>query len=356
MKKKLPHLICSLVLPSFIYGDISSTTPASKLKESPSYFVDASFIYWYAKEDGLNIAESAVVSTAGHTFLSADGKVLQQSFSYNPGFKVGGGLKQDNWNLLTEYTWLRGNNKTSKHAPKNHSATSGVGAWNIDDWFLQTTTFGQSPTGSHISSKWHLGLDIVDLLAGASIYENKAVKASAAVGLRTTWIRQKMDISLTQTLASVVNPFLPDQPIKSHTRSRSWGIGPKMGLDLQYLLPVGFRFEGSLATSLLYTQFSSIKHHENAESTLALNKKGISTKLGNYSSVRPVLEMKLGTGWHIDFSENKYAFDLKASYDFSIFWGQNVMRKMLDEFWAGTDASAGDLYLQGLTLSACFKF
>ena len=183
----------------------------------------------------------------------------------------------------------------------------------------------------------------------------KHVKVSGIVGLRTAWIRQKMNIAITQPAASVGSIYLPEQPVHSLNSSHSWGIGPKIGFDTKYLLPQGFRFEGLLATSLLYTQFSSIKHYEEAVTTVALNPEGSTSRMGNYTSLRPVMEMSLGIGWTIDFL-NKYSFDLAASYDVSLFWGQNVMRKMLDEYWTGTEAAARDLYLHGLTIDLSFKF
>jgi len=359
MKKHLMYSLFGMVLSSVAYGAVTdqSRVAPTPPKEADGYsgFVNASFIYWYAKEDGLDSAESAVLGTSGQTLLANSSTVFQQSFSYDPGFKVGGGVGGDGWNLYTEYTWLRSNHTTSKDAPANDLSISGIGVWNVDDWFLQTTALGRSPTGTYISSNCKLGFDIIDLLAGNPIYEKKSVKVSGLVGLRTAWIRQNMNISLTQSAESVGAAFLPAQPIQSLNSSHSWGIGPKAGLGTQFILPKGFRIEGLLAASLLYTQFSSMKHTEDAVTKLAINSSGITTRMGSYSSVRPVMEMNLGIGWEIEFC-SKYSFDLSASYDFTLFWGQNVMRKMLDEYWAGTSAAAGDLYLQGLTIDVSFKF
>ena len=334
--------------------DSTSAIPVQKTSDL-SYFVDASFTYWYVKEEGMDVAESAVLSGGGQTFLSNEGTVFQQFFSYEPGFQVGGGIKGDGWGLSTKYTWVRSKNKTNKSAPTNQTSIPGIGVWNVTDWFLQTTILGKSPTATHLSSDCHLALDIGDLLAENPIYEKKHVKVSGALGLRTVWIRQKMNIAMTQATASIGSLYLPEQPIHSLNNSHSWGIGPKIGLDTQFLLPKGFWVEGQFAASLLYTRFSSIKHYEQAVSTIALNANGVTSRMGSYSAVRPVIESGLGIGWKTD-CWNKYSFDLKASYDFSLFWGQNVIRKMLDEYWTGTQAAASDLYLQGLTVEACFSF
>jgi hypothetical protein len=347
--------IFSMLLSSIAYGTVQNKDSTVPTQSDPSWRCcsEVSFIYWYAKEDGLQVAENSILGEAGQSILSPNGQVFKQSFSYNPGFKVGIGIQGDEWGLLTRYTWLKARNSTSKSAPDNTSSVSGEGVWNVDDWFLQTTSFGQSPTATSISPSWHLDLDMINLLASNLLYFKKNVKVGCSIGLMTAWIWQKMNISIIQATNSVGADLLPDQPLHSLNRSHSWGIGPKLGLDMQYLLPKGFRFKGAAATSLLYTEFTSVKHKEDA---IYSSSPDIQVKSGNYSSVRPILELDCGLGWSIDVFQDKYSFDFLVSYELAFFWGQNVMRQMLDEFFVGTSASPGDLYLHGLTLEAGFKF
>ncbi len=77
--------------------------------------------------------------------------------------------------------------------------------------------------------------------------------------------------------------------------------------------------------------------------------------MSDYNTVRPVLDANLGIGWGMDF-HGKYRLNLIASYDFSYFWGQNMMRNMMDEFSYGSASGDNDLYFQGLAITAGFHF
>ena len=50
----------------------------------------------------------------------------------------------------------------------------------------------------------------------------------------------------------------------------------------------------------------------------------------NYTTMRPVMDLGLGIGWKKYLSHNTYCIDFAASYDFSMYWGQNMMRKRLN--------------------------
>ncbi|MCX6988582.1 MAG: Lpg1974 family pore-forming outer membrane protein [Chlamydiae bacterium] len=353
------YFLCSSLLSVSAFAGVENfslpmTPPETEGQEKSAikFFFDGSFTYWYGKQEGMEIAETGIVSSSGVVDFNSHNKVFSPSFSYQPGFKVGFGLQGNNdWNLQADYTWFRGSDTTSKSAHANDTENSGSGVWVLDDWFLQTSSTGQSISGSHVKSNWHLALDQLDIFASNPIYMNKNIVVTSMYGLRTTFIGQKMNIKVTEDLGSTSS--LPSQPIHSKNKSHCWGIGPQAGLDMQYHLPMGFRFEGDLMASLLYTTFTKIKHEEDAILTTTSE---LSTSWSNYTTMRPVIDLGLGIGWKKDLSGNKYCIDFSASYDFSMYWGQNIMRKMLDEFWSGTSAAASDLFFQGLTLNAAFTF
>jgi hypothetical protein len=344
----------SLSLASTVFADAEKEM--KPVSNTVQYSIDASFTYWYAKEDGLNVAQSALLEPSASTVLSTDGEVFQQSFSYSPGFKVGLGIEMtSSWDLHAEYTYFRSTNTTSKSAPST-SVDSSLGVWQVDNWFLQTTLLRDQPlTGTYLSSSWQLGMDLGDLMISRPFSEKKGFEFSPFGGLRTVWIRQSMNVSLTQAPTSIGgSSFLPTQPLQSNTTSHSWAIGPRIGVEGRYFLPQNLRLEGLFGASLLYTKFTTLKHREDPQSTL-VSSSSIHTNMDNYNCVRPVLEAGLGLGWGTCFSE-KYHFDLAASYDFSYFWGQNMMRNMLDQFSNGSSSGDNDLYFQGLTITAYFRF
>jgi hypothetical protein len=147
----------------------------------------------------------------------------------------------------------------------------------------------------------------------------------------------------------------PAGSIVSRNFSNCWAVGPRIGMDGYALLPMGFRVEGDFAGSLLYTNYTNLFHTEDVAST-AFNPGRYDTKLDGYSAVRPMFELGLGLGWGGYFSSNNYHFDFAASYDFTMMWNQNMMRRLLDTVLTGTGSSPADLYFHGLTLTGRFDF
>ena len=148
---------------------------------------------------------------------------------------------------------------------------------------------------------------------------------------------------------------LATQPIGSRSHSNSWSIGPRVGLDSYCLLPMGFRFEGGLAGSLLFTSYTSIVHREDVAS-VSFNEGPYSVSYSNYNCLRPMAELGLGFGWGMYLSDRDFHIDFSADYDFMLFWSQNMMRNLLDDTLTGTSPSSSDLYLHGLTLTGRFNF
>ena len=348
--------------PAYNAPAIISVNPKERKAGSPNInlFVDASFTYWWAGEDGLTLAERTVIDpTTGVIYSTPKTSVLTQSFSYQPGFKIGTGVVgYQEWTVFGEYTWFRGKTHkesgplsgTSPTATRllGDAATSGNNVWSVDGWFLQVTDEGKPLSGPAISSSWDLDLDLIDLLAGRPFYQGRHLSISPFGGLRSALIRQSINLKLTESPDTTGT--LTPQPIESRNHSNSWSIGPMGGCEVKCLFPMGFRLEGDFAASLLYTRYTSIKHSEDVAFTDY--GPGPYTASSKYTCVRPIAEAGLGIGWGSYLCHHDYHIDCFAGYDFKIFWAQNMIRQLL----ADRSSSAGDLFLHGLTVTARFDF
>ncbi|HSX25893.1 MAG TPA: Lpg1974 family pore-forming outer membrane protein [Chlamydiales bacterium] len=326
-------------------------------------FVDASFTYWYAGEEGLAIASNGVLSS-GTEFFAKHTQTLFQSFDYKPGFKVGAGIVgYHDWMIHAEYTWFRGQNTTHSGAPLSAAvstagiatttASSGTAVWVVNDWFLQGTPT-QALAGSAVSSTWRLSMDLIDAVASRPYYQGCRFIVAPFGGLRAAFIRQSMTVNLTES-TGLFSGAIPSQPIQSRNHSNSWAIGPRVGCDSRWLLPMGFRLEGDFAASLLYTRYTSVKHSEDIAST-TFNPGPYTASYSGYSCLRPEIDLGLGFGWGKYLYNQDYHIDFSADYDFMFFWSQNMMRRLLDDTLTGTGPNSSDLYLHGLTLTGRFDF
>lgn len=323
-----------------------------------NFFADLSFTYWLAQEDGLFLAYVDVANsmdTPGGIPDTPNTHIVSQSSGFKPGFKVGMGLVVDHESVLkAEYTWYRSENKfnantLSDTVPFTYIPTGvGTAVWWPSPWFTQDGIIG-----SVFSSTWNLALDFADATASYPFYLGKRIIVNPFVGLRGAWIRQSMIIALTESTVDVITPLTP-QPMYSRTYSQSWAVGPRIGTNSAYLLPAGFQLEGSIAASLLYTRYTNIRHTEDPEN---IDLFALHESLKNYGCLRPAAELGLGLGWGSYISSGDYHIEFSADYDFAIYWSQNMMRAIMDQFYFGSaNGSPGDLFMQGLTVTGRFDF
>lgn len=112
--------------------------------------------------------------------------------------------------------------------------------------------------------------------------------------------------------------------------------------------------EGDGGIGILFTQYTTLFHEEDAAEAGAVPSV-FSISYPNYNCVRPMANLGLGLGWGRYLKCGRYHFDLAADYDFNVFWDQNMMRTVADDFTFGIP-STNDLFLHGLTLTARFDF
>lgn len=326
-------------------------------KKDMHAFVSASFIYYYASEGGLDLANSSMLvenapATAYITAATSNSKALFQDFAYKPGFTVAAGATLWDWELTGQYTWIRQTTTTSKHAP-TPVPNDGEAVWILNNWFQQLSPEGQTISATNVSSKWHLAMDLADLTASRPFYQGRKLAIAPFFGLRAAWIRQNVRVGIEVPTLVISTQSAP--VIYSRNSSNSWALGPRVGFNTSWLLGMGFRVEGGAAGSLLFTQYTSIKHREKvADSTISPST--IKTSFSNLNVIRPEADLSLGLGWGSYFNKQRFHFDLSADYDFMIFFEQNMIRKLLDQTISGVGASVSNLYLHGLNIKARFDF
>ncbi len=224
------------------------------------FWVDASFAYWLAYEEGLDLGVSSATVEGFQPFVGS--VYLFQDTSFKPGFKVGIGMDigHDYWSAFAEYTWFRSRTTTSASAPAGPAGSTNP-AWNIRNWDLGQTITEATP----ISSVWRLRMDLLDAALTRPFYQGTHLIVAPFGGMRAAWIRQNLRME--------VFPFTTSEGQATsfavfHNRSSSWAIGPRAGLQGEWHVGCGFRFEGDIAGSLLFTRYTTVAAA--ADSTTAI--------------------------------------------------------------------------------------
>ncbi len=309
------------------------------------FWLDASFTYWIAYQEGMDLAQSTVDLTAVAVDIPERTSTLFQDTAWKPGFKVGLGMDfdHDNWSGYAEYTWFRSRTSTSSVAPEGPVGSIDP-RWVINNWELN-----QTGTATSISSNWRLRMDILDAALTRPYYQGTHLIVAPFGGLRATWIRQ--DLRIHPAIASGTGIIVAEPTY--HYKSSSWAIGPRAGFQGEWHLGWGFRFEGDVAGAISFTRYTNISGFVDSD-TVGGRARGAS--YSDYNTLRFNNDMNAGIGWGDYFDCRNYHFDLLLTYDFQIFWNQNMMRVLADNIDEETSVSAHNLYLQGVTLRAQFDF
>lgn len=310
------------------------------------FWVDGSFIYWNAEEEGLDLGISSTDN--GSLLQPMAGKFLFQDTEFRPGFKAGLGFSMDSsyWATLIEYTWIRSQTTTNSQAPSD--PRGGVPVYIMSNWFSRQTNVAANA----LTSKWRLHMDLLDLCFTRPFYQGTHLIVTPFGGLRAQWIRQRLSIHADIFTSSSTTP---GQNAKSINKSNSWAIGPRAGMQGQYHLLWGFRIEGDLGASLLFTRYLTVSGSQSPTASI-VGAGGVSGHFYHYNALRLVNELNLGLGWGSYLNCRNYHLDFLATYDFQVFWNQNMMRQIADTLADGGGNSPTNLYLQGLTVKARFDF
>ncbi len=351
---------CSVNHPAFKRGDepIAICSPSynppaqTHLKHSFQGFITSSYLYWNAAQEGMELATMATLLPAlgelegpgpdRFVYTGLKSHPIVQDFSYNSGFKVGLGInfeQHDHWTLRTDYTRLHQRTTTQASA---HPSSTGVGVLALATGFVENTVYSQLPAVQHLKSAWLLEIDWLDLTLSRAFYQSKRIVMTPFAALRASWISQSLNLHVRD----IGNEF-PSSDASSHTHLGSWGVGPRLGTEGRFLLGKGWRLQGELEASLLFTQYT-LSHKETFAEPLF-------TKWAPYNCLRPMLAANGGIGYGAYFSRQRYHLDLSATYDFNYLFGQNMMRTFMD-LYSSNSASTYDLSLQGLTVTVNFCF
>lgn len=374
-------------------------------------FVTGSLLYWKPTEENIEIGEINIstlkTTTIGRTLSINDIKnsIEKQlvNFKYNLGFKAGLGIDfcYDNWELYGEYTYHHSKNKIAiPRLPKEFTTKSGLTQTSsiVPFWNLSIVPINsREPTTSIIktaSGEWNLKLDLGDLELARKYYVGNHLVFRTFGGLRVAWIKQTYSahyksvftggfgtdhlspeissleidlstdfISLEEQEADPGATLKPQPPIfTSNASLSSWGVGPRVGVDTEWLLCKGFRIFLDSSASILFTKYTTETASTHSSSFLLHPTPPNIKTITNTSFInsddpcflRPQAEITIGSGWGDYFACGKFYLDIEVGYTFNVFWNQNMFPGQMNT--TDVKEKGGDLYFQGLIVSASFAF
>jgi hypothetical protein len=315
--------------------------PARIKVDGYNVFISGSFIYWQAIEGGLELGE---LSTSPIAILTQFNSDIEMNFQYKPGFKaaLGTQLDHDNWILFTEYTWLHFSETTSIAVtdPSYYISTSWTRDVSTDPYFIYST------------AKWKLRYDIIDLELTRPFYMGTKIALKPSISMRGGLMKQFYDVRYDVQLNS-------GKLWLTSLTQKSWLVGPRVGIDCDWIFVNYFRLIGNVAMSLFYQHFKTVGYNisytDNQENHVNWN---VDNRMGQLT---PNVEGALGLGCGSYFgNNNSWHFDLSALYEITYFFDQNKMTQAAStNLTTGAIAPifpANNLMIHGLTITARIDF
>lgn len=337
------------------------------LKGEIDFAVAASFVYWqptldhfaYAFVDQNQIQQAPVPGIKG--------KYLEMDFEFKPGFQVGLGmnLPVDDWDFYAEYTRVHGNHRaSSSHSGVTNGSQASILPTMGNVYLLSNNVGGVYQTAN---ASYTNNLDFIDAEMGRSYYVGQKLTFRSAYGLRAAWILQNVHVhySYPSYLGGVQDQNGTFGTLQSvldfYDRIHSWGIGPRGGLNMNWLLGRSFRFVGSGYLDVLYTRYR-LKDKTSLMPTVAtagsptLGQPAKVITRDRVAAIRTHLDLEIGLGWGRFIDQKNWHIDLLATYGFQVFFSQNMFRQYFDDVTPMVSTYSGDLNVQGLTLTAKLDF
>lgn len=316
-------------------------------------YATASFIYWQLSQDNMEVAFSDSLSNAAYTTSNqVMGNQIAMDFDYKPGFKVGLGLnfEHDDWTTFAEYTRIHASN----HKSANANDISGIVTPLLPTWghpyVLGTNVYNTA------SENWHTNLDLIDLDLGRTYYVGTQLTFRPFFGARGAFITQNVHVEYVNTTFTNNGTFVEVPGVLDvYKRLHSWAVGPRAGVDTNWIVGRGFRFFGNANADLLYTKYKIQDKTNFVATATGTNEFFVSEE--HSINLRTHLDLELGLGWGSYFDNNNWHIDLSAAYGFQVFFDQNMFGNYLSASMPGRALTPiGNLYAQGLTATVRFDF
>lgn len=304
-------------------------------------FINAEFLWWVAKEDGLYYAQSGYTNEKT-TAVPPDGTVdfsghLKKVQSHwHPGFRIGlgGNMSYDEWDIFLNWTWFR------SHADSDSRGSQRRGnllvLWGHPD-------AADAQVAERAKGIWKLLYNVIDLEMGRAFWVGRHFSLRPFVCARGTWINQELKIKYDLATA-------PQTDVHLKAKSNFEGGGVRAGLDMRFALLGGWSLYGLASGSMLYGYYNCdfLEKWESIE---------IAETKDRFHQAASTAQMALGVRWDSYFRNNRYHLGLYAGWEQNIWFGLNKMNHFLSDLYDGDlQQMNNDLTLQGGTFGLRFDF
>ncbi len=319
------------------------------------FFMTADFIYWRTTYDGMGYALSGiahpdpVISRPALTSFTGKGFIKFPDFDFQPGFKLGAGLKfaHDGWDLYANYTWL--NPGTTKATAKETDEQGML-------FSTQADFVIGGPEILRAKNHFRQSFNTLDLELGRNFFLSRFMSLRPYFGLKLSRIHQHQRTNYTPTdlSSSDAGTTFTITTLIEKRNIKFWGIGIRGGISPVWYFMKGFGLYGNLALSGMWSYYKTLVNSQYdatiATATTTSFQRGTVAQntIGSSHTITPVIELGLGLTYTFTCC-NDYAFTFSGGWEEQI-WINFAGNDFFGNF------SNGNMTLQGLTVKAGVEF
>ncbi len=306
-------------------------------------FITADFLWWRPTEDD-----------QGYTFKNTDltrdehGRIVRNNYEWDPGFRVGLGWNTpyDGWDTLLNWTCYENTTTNSITSP-----TNGVELGLSSTWLSSTVD-----AIGFASSKWHLTYNMFDWELGRAFCVSRALNLRPFVGARGGWIHRRWENFYNlPSIPAVAPDNFSIVPGNYTSKVHEWGVGPRFGINTEWLLCRGFQVFGNFSTSFLYGRMYARTLVTQTNQATRVPPDETSSLRDSTWHLLTNFQLILGLGWGTCFRCDTMYFSMKLGWEIS-----EYMNLYSFQLPSGRSTSIfsdnSNLSLVGLTYALKFDF
>lgn len=324
-------LAFGMVMHAFAYDSSCNAQPCFNIPSaSGKWFVDGEFLWWEAKEDGLDYIRYYVAEVTPSTVKNS-----APHQKCNPGFRIGLGYKGDCDQWFSSFTWTHYQNRSRGALDK--TATQDV--YSFESRYLISGTLVGLAQSLIANADWKLNYDILDLETGMSYCMHRRFSVTPFVGLRAVFLSQQFNNDITSTFQE----FTTTRFERAHSKFQAGGF--RGGFDAVWQLGCGLGVYGKASASLVYGRFK-------ITDDVFTNSLTASDFKYHFDRVRANLEGAIGLQWASCFCNNTRRIALRVGYELVEWFDQNQFPGAIQT----ESTRSSNLSFQGLQVTACLDF
>lgn len=367
---------CSLVLLS---SSAQAAVEQKKGAEEPKQRVDActheyngirmygEFLCWQVMQDQMQYA--AVVpgglQSIVQPFLSeqlssvsvlAKLSVVDPSFEYKPGFRIGLGYDapSSSWNFQLAWTRIHETVSSSVYndaqgvVPLTLPIAVLLGLSESSSSSSARAIASQATLGSGARSHWNFEFDTIDMQIGRNCSVREGLDCFPYLGVKGALIKQNQRIEYLGF--SYENIPLN---VGNFKKNNFYGIGPSFGLDSSWEFCPHWNLSSGVCGALLYGKFNVSEHPSETQGSQFIK---VDSRNSRKHLLRPTIDANIGLDWS-GWIHNKCQMKVGVSYEVQYWWNQwQAPPAVESSLITGGISPQGDLMMQGFTAQLAFLF